>query len=428
MLSLLWPGMIGASWATAVFAALALLLAVANSAAPTKKKPNFVYVLCDDMNELLGDEQVVKQTRKLIADAGARAANAFVSSPKCTPSRSAWLSGRYYHNLRPGQSEGAPASGRGLNTTHFFDVDAVFPTLHRNGYQTALFGKIHNNQAEWLCHPQNHTEPFTHIETECSPCGNYFPKAFVVKSSDAVYTSMETLGDDNVGPQKNCSVPLKPCSGANSVLKYCPSNPDPHQCSNQESSHYSHAQYGNRSVAFIKQAAKSSKPFFVFVGTTGPHLPAEPAPWHQAIANSLNISAPRTPNFNMLASDHFDLLSTHPILTPNLVGDIDNLMKQRWGTLLSIDDLVAGLHQAVEDVGMLDNTYFLYSSDHVSSRLHVLVLLRLLPRPIAESAGAGCRDTIWDSFASRLRKCCHMRQISGYRFSSLDQASRLARP
>ena len=44
--------------------------------AVTKRQPNFVYVLCDDMNELLGDEAIVKQTRSLIADQGARAANA----------------------------------------------------------------------------------------------------------------------------------------------------------------------------------------------------------------------------------------------------------------------------------------------------------------------------------------------------------------
>jgi hypothetical protein len=36
--------------------------------AVTKRQPNFVYVLCDDMNELLGDEAIVKQTRSLIAD------------------------------------------------------------------------------------------------------------------------------------------------------------------------------------------------------------------------------------------------------------------------------------------------------------------------------------------------------------------------
>ena len=129
-------------------------------------------------------------------------------------------------------------------------------------------------------------------------------------------------------------------------------------------SNYSHAQYGNRSIDFIQKTAAAGEPFFVFVGTTGPHLPAIPAPWHQAIAHSMNVSAPRTPNFNTLGVDHFDLLSSHPPLTTAMVGDVDSLMKRRWGVLLSIDDLVAGLHKAVEDAGVMDNTYFLYSSDH----------------------------------------------------------------
>jgi arylsulfatase A-like enzyme len=225
-----------------LFACTLLFLLLATNYA-NAKKPNFVYILCDDMNEVLGDEAIVTQTRTLLADQGARANNAFVSSPKCTPSRSAWLSGRYYHNLRP---NGA-TSGKGLNTSNFFDYDAIFPTLKRNGYKTALFGKIHNDQAEWLCARDNHTEPFSHIETECSPCGNYFPKTFVMKTGDSIYTTMETIAKDD--PRSN----------------------------------YSHAQYGNRSAAFIKQAAAADEPFFVFVGTTGPHLPAIPAPWHQAI-------------------------------------------------------------------------------------------------------------------------------------------------
>lgn len=34
--------------------------------------------------------------------------------------------------------------------------------------------QIHNDQARWLCNPNNRTEPFDHIETECSPCGGYY--------------------------------------------------------------------------------------------------------------------------------------------------------------------------------------------------------------------------------------------------------------
>lgn len=224
---------------------------------------------------------------------------------------------------------------------------------------TALFGKIHNDQSRWLCNGNNHTEPFTHIETECSPCGNYFPKgeaflwiflrrlshvpiggalfpresvllpavgaemlltrrvpsataAFVMKAADAAHTTMQTLppgGRAAAAPEK-CSVARKACPGAGAAT-YCPTDPDPHQCSSQESSHYSHAQYGNRSVAFIKNhaATKRGQPFFVFVGTTGPHLPAQPAPWHQAIADNMSIAAPRSPNFNALGEScySFDL-------------------------------------------------------------------------------------------------------------------------
>ena len=105
---------------TALVAVGLVLPARAASAPP----PNFVYVLCDDMWKMGGDEAAIPQTKRLLADGGAQFDNFFVSSPKCTPSRSAWLSGRYYHNLRP---NGA-TSGRGLNTSNFFDPDALFPT------------------------------------------------------------------------------------------------------------------------------------------------------------------------------------------------------------------------------------------------------------------------------------------------------------
>ena len=92
-------------------------------------------------------------------------------------------------------------------------------------YQTGLFGKIHNDQKRWLCTRGNHTEPFTHIETECSPCGNYFPRAFVTKQRDEPFTRMERLARD-----------------------------DPR-------SHYSEAQYGNRSAAWIRSMAHQGLPF-----------------------------------------------------------------------------------------------------------------------------------------------------------------------
>jgi len=48
-----------------------------------------------------------------------------------------------------------------------FEPDALFPMLHSNGYWTSIVGKVHNDQAQFLCKPDNNTAPFTHVHTAC---------------------------------------------------------------------------------------------------------------------------------------------------------------------------------------------------------------------------------------------------------------------
>ena len=294
------------------------------SSAATSTKPNFVYILMDDFWLLGGDAKAMPQTTKLVRDEGASFDNFFVSSPKCTPSRSSWLTGRYYHNLRP---HGA-TSGRGLNTSSFADVDALFPRLHAAGYATALFGKLHNDQRHWLCHGTSPlTASFTHIEAECSPCGGYYANAWSRKDNATDMVRTFTLPSAAYGRA------------------------------------YSHAEYGNRTIAWLRQVA-GSQPFFAYVGTTGPHLNAVPAPWHRDATSSLRVRAPRTPNFNQHAPNHNPLLARAPALDGAAVESIDQLMRNRWGTLLSIDDLISGVVHALGDLRVLESTYVLVSSDH----------------------------------------------------------------
>ena len=44
-----------------------------------------------------------------------------------------------------------------------------------------------------------------------------------------------------------------------------------------------------------------------------------------------------------------------------MIGDV---FRNRWRTLMSVDDLVAGLAATAERLGVLDETYFFYTSDH----------------------------------------------------------------
>ena len=289
------------------------------------RPPNFVYVLMDDFWLLGGDSMALPQTMKLVGGEGATFSNFFVSSPKCTPSRSSWLTGRYYHNLRP---HGAK-SGRGLNVTSFADADALFPQLHAAGYATAIFGKIHNDQTHWLCHgPSALTRSFTHIEAECSPCGGYYATRWSLKEDDSTETRVFTLPPASYGAA------------------------------------YSDSEYGNRTIRWLRKVAATGQAFFAYVGTTGPHLNAVPAPWHRNITAALRVRAPRTPNFNIAAPRHNPLLARAPALDARAIEAVDQLFRNRWGTLLAIDDIVAGIEATLVDLNVIKSTYVLVSSDH----------------------------------------------------------------
>jgi arylsulfatase A-like enzyme len=267
-----------------------------------------VYILNDDTDVLLGGAHTLRQTRNLLGGLGAEFTQFRTLSPKCTPSRTGQLIGRHYHNVRP-----AP-TGPGLNQTTMFDVDALFPQLHAAGYLTSIVGKVHNDQGSWLCggphgKGDNTTFPFSHISTQCKPCGNYWGTEYVVMDIGEATTRIEAPALDP-----------------------------------EAWSTYSHGQFGNRSVAFMKQAVAAGKPFFAHIGVTGPHLPSQPAPWHAETVRAWaasNVTAPRGPNFNFQAADGHPTLAAMPAIDHDKLFVVDQHFRDRLGVLLSIDDLVA---------------------------------------------------------------------------------------
>ena len=177
------------------------------------------------MDITLGGVEAVPQVEKLLGTGGATASHCFVSAPHCAPSRTSFLAGRYPHNMQKGNG--------GVNETTMFDRDALFPTLRSAGYKTAIFGKVHNGQKTWLCSAHNHTEPFDHIETPCHATGVYY-----AVGDDHLWVTKETHGD----------VPVANVLDAASIDKW---------------SNYTEAQYGNRSVAWIRDLVENKQlPFF----------------------------------------------------------------------------------------------------------------------------------------------------------------------
>ena len=252
-----------ASRATVLLLAVSTLVQAETSKLP--HRPNLIYILNDDTDVFLGSPDVLTQTKALLQDNGATFTQFRTLSPKCTPSRRGQLVGRHYHNVRPEAPH--PTWGGGLNQSTMFDADGLFPMLHSHGYLTSIVGKVHNGQKDFLCSGDNVTltESFSHVSTLCSPCGNYWGNQYVVKEIGETGTKMES--------------PLDPDAWST----------------------YSHGQFSNRSTKFMREAVKAKRPFFAYIGTTGPHLPSIPAPWHEPQVRAWTHEgrkAPRTPNFN----------------------------------------------------------------------------------------------------------------------------------
>ena len=51
-------------------------------------------------------------------------------------------------------------------------------------------------------------------------------------------------------------------------------------------------------------------------------------------------------------------------MSPQEAVVVTGIFKNRWRALMSVDDVIAGVIGVCEELGVADNTYFFYSSDH----------------------------------------------------------------
>eukprot|EP00931_Biecheleriopsis_adriatica_P056751 TRINITY_DN33653_c0_g1_i2.p1 TRINITY_DN33653_c0_g1~~TRINITY_DN33653_c0_g1_i2.p1 ORF type:complete len:458 (-),score=53.05 TRINITY_DN33653_c0_g1_i2:325-1698(-) len=128
---------------------------------------------------------------------------------------------------------------------------------------------------------------------------------------------------------------------------------------------YQTSQLGNRSLSWLKGAMKQAlegTPFFAYLGFHAPHFPANPAPWHQHLLKDIQI--PLSPNYNVSCPDKARHVRQNAPLS-DLVHCWENAhFRDRWLTLLAVDDVVKALLDELEKGGALENTFVVYTSDH----------------------------------------------------------------
>ena len=279
------------------------------------KRPNIIFLFNDDQDLTLGGATPMSFTQNLM-ERGVKLENFFVNTPVCCPSRTTLLTGGYPHNWHT-----INGGCMHMNVTNEkFEQSTIGVYMQKLGYTTGMFGKLLNpNGVAPYCKKEK-AQKLPGFDSYLTMCNDnkYFENTF---------TQNGTFIQSGKSPKD-----------------------------------YLTSLIGNHSSSFVEASLQADRPFFVYIAPHAPHVPATPAPWY---TNEFqNHSAPRTPNYNYSALDHHYVIRSQQPLTKTEGEEVDELFRNRWRTLLSVDDITRDLYSLLEKYNQLDNTYFIWTSDH----------------------------------------------------------------
>jgi N-acetylglucosamine-6-sulfatase len=281
-------------------------------------RPNIILIMADDLDALLGTLDYTPHIQALLRQQGVTFENALVPVSLCCPSRVSLLRGQYVHNHQV-LTNGPPDGGFQRATELDLEQTTMATVLQDAGYRTAMMGKYINGY------------PFTDALTYIPPGWN----EFYSPSSDAAYFGFNYTLNAN-----------------GTLVSYGATPAD-----------YMTDVLSRTAVNFITRTAGAGAPLFLYISTYAPHGPATPAPRHSGLFT--DVIAPRTPSFNEADnSDKPPLIGSLPLLTPAQIAEIDVKYRQRLRSMQAVDEMVAGVIDALSNTGILTNTYIIFTSDN----------------------------------------------------------------
>ncbi|KAI0849086.1 putative arylsulfatase [Daldinia vernicosa] len=305
---------------------------------PSRSQPNVVFVLTDDQDVHLLSLDYMPLVKKHLLDQGTRFSSHYATTAVCCPSRVTLWTGKFAHNTNVTDVK-APYGGYPKFISQGFN-DNYFPVwLQEVGYNVYYTGKLFNV----------HT-----VENYNSPApGGFTGSDFLLDPYTYNYL--------NSTFQRN--------------------GEEPRSYEGQ----YSTDVLAEKAYGLLDEAVEAGKPFFLVAAPIAPHanvvmkdsasdghrdldnLPFEftepvPAERHKHLFKDEKV--PRTDNFNPDEPSGANWISQLPQQNSTNVEYNDHFYRQRLRSLQAVDELVDGLVQRLEAYDILDNTYFVYSSDN----------------------------------------------------------------
>lgn len=281
-----------------------------------------ILVVADDL-DARSFEHLPAVTR-LLRERGARFSRFYVTTPICCPARASIFSGQYAHNHGVRRNNGEQG---GFHAFHLGERErsTVASWLREAGYHTALVGKYLNGYPRL---PRRFADA-------------RLPRDYVPPGWDEWYAQMDRGATG--GPEFELNE-------NGTIVAY-----------NDRPEHYTTDVLARHAVSVIERADET--PFFLYVAPLVPHYPAPFAPRHASAF--ADVRAPRPPSFDEPdVSDKPAHIREAARLSEVQISTVDQHHGDRLRSLLSLDELVTALVEALRGAGKLDNTYMFVTSDH----------------------------------------------------------------
>ena len=276
----------------------------------TSDPPNIVLLLTDDLDaRLLKEHSANYPNLRRLTQQGTTFENAFVTDPLCCPSRATFLRGQYAHNhLIEGNN--LPLGGFEKFRELGREGSTMATWLERAGYRTVFFGKYMNGYDGTHVPPgweEWHAIVGSHLSNDLNENGRI----------------------EHYGPE----------------------------------SYHLDDVLSEKAAGYVGRTADGDRPFFMWLGTKAPHLPASPAPRHEDTFSDEPL--PKPPSFDEKdVSDKPDWVRDNPRLSREWISYMDKYQRNRLRSMLGVDEMVGDLLEALKKSGELENTYIFFTSDN----------------------------------------------------------------
>ncbi|KRT82940.1 hypothetical protein AMK59_3827 [Oryctes borbonicus] len=294
---------------------IVLFLSTFNTVLYVNGRPNFIVILTDDQDVLLGSMTPMNRTLELIGKHGATFPNAYVNSPICCPSRSTILTGKYLHNVfvKNNSISGNCSSSSWQND---FEPYSIGNMLKTEGNYTTFYG------------------------------GKYLNK----------------YGADEVGGVKHVPAGYDWWIGLVGNSKYYNYTLSINGTGKYFQDVYLTDLLRFYALDFLNQQHIKRNPFFMIVNPPAAHAPFTPAPRHKGAFSG--VKAPRPISFNFSSTDKHWLVTMPPKHLPTDVSSLDNIHQSRLETLLAVDEMVEDIFMKLKEIDVLNDTFIIFTSDH----------------------------------------------------------------